>query len=145
MIHIQQLKSISKETLKDLRVLMSERREDKLIIPICTLSTLKGILKNKDIAIIVAKDGERLVGVASLHVLSKITKRVSDLEDLVVLNEYRRQGIGEGIVRKMIEIARAKKITSIRLTSRPEHLAAHKLYDKLGFKIKETDQYRLSL
>src|SRR3989344_4521668 len=46
---------------------------------------------------------------------------------------------------KRIATARLKKASSINLTSRPSRIAANKLYQKLGFKVRETHVYKLDL
>ena len=64
---------------------------------------------------------------------------------MIVSEEYRGQGLGEKIMRKVVTIARTKKLTSLKLTSRPSRVAAHRLYEKLGFEKKETEVFGLKL
>ena len=110
-----------------------------------TAGTLSDILKNGDAVFIVAKDDDRIIGVASLYVMRKIHKNTGSVEDVVVDEGYRGQGLGEKIMLKLIEVARAKGLQTLTLTSRPERVAGNKLYQKLGFVIKETNAYRLQL
>lgn len=145
MITVTVLSEASEDVLHDLNYLMEELRKDQSPLRQASLSELKGILANKNIAVVVAKHGKRIVGVATLYVIQKIGKRVAAAEDVVVHSDYRGQGLGEKIIRKLIAVARARKAQSIGLTARPSRIAGNKLYQKMGFVQKETNVYRLKL
>ena len=67
------------------------------------------------------------------------------IEDVVVDEASRRQGIGEALNRAAIEHARSLGGRTVDLTSRPSRVAANKLYAKLGFERRNTNVYRLTL
>src|SRR3989344_1673506 len=146
MVTISVLTKASKEAVRDLNELMRQLRTN---VPIMTspisLKELTAMLKDKSTILVVAKDGERIVGVALLAVILKIGKSIGHIEDVVVHESYRGRGLGEKIVQLTIAIARKRKLLSLGLTSRPARVAANKLYQKLGFTIKETNVYRLKL
>lgn len=144
MVIVTVLTEATKETLQDLNVLMHELREGQTVSD-GTLPGLKQMLADKNTTLVVAKDGDRIVGVATLYVIQKIGKRIATVEDVVVASDYRGQGLGEKIIRKLIAIARTKKVTTLGLTSRPARVAGNKLYQKVGFVQKETNVYRLKL
>lgn len=50
-----------------------------------------------------------------------------------VLAEYRRQGIGESLLRACIEKAQSKGLTRIELETRADNLPSIRLYEKIGF------------
>ena len=58
---------------------------------------------------------------------------VSDayIQDIVVLNEYRKKGIGKEIVKTLIKYCKNKKINWIGLIAEPDQ---YDFYEKLGFK-----------
>ena len=64
------------------------------------------------------------------------------IEDVVVDGAYRRQGIGNALVRAAIERAREAGARRVDLTSRPTREAANRLYRRLGFAQRETNVYR---
>jgi ribosomal protein S18 acetylase RimI-like enzyme len=87
------LKKATKEALLDVNRLMMQlrRKGDKVS---GTPAELRAILENKNATILVAQDGQRIVGVGTLYVIQKIGKRAGHVEDVVVDSEYRGQGIG---------------------------------------------------
>ena len=77
--------------------------------------------------------------------MQKLDKRIGSVDDVVVDNAYRGQGLGAAIMHKVIEVAQEQKLKALSLTSRPARVAGNKLYQKLGFVQKETNVYRLKL
>jgi ribosomal protein S18 acetylase RimI-like enzyme len=67
------------------------------------------------------------------------------IEDVVVDEAARGQGTGETLVREAIRLAEAAGAGSVNLTSRPDRVAANRLYQRLGFERRETNVYRLEL
>jgi GNAT superfamily N-acetyltransferase len=95
--------------------------------------------------IFVARDGERVVGVAQFVMVHQLKDTKAWVEDIVVTADYRGQGIAKQLLHTVIEAARAAGVRSLNMTSRPGRTAAHGLYEKLGFKRRETAVYRLPL
>ena len=67
------------------------------------------------------------------------------IEDVVVDNAYRGQGLGRMLVEEAIEQARGWGAETLMLTSNPKRIAANALYRSLGFEPKETNVYRMVL
>ena len=67
------------------------------------------------------------------------------IEDVVVDDTARGQGVGEALSRAAIDRAQEAGATTIDLTSRPSREAANRLYERLGFNERATNVYRLSL
>jgi ribosomal protein S18 acetylase RimI-like enzyme len=67
------------------------------------------------------------------------------IEDVVVDERVRRQGIGRKLTEAAIAWAKEIGADTIDLTSRPEREEAHGLYTSLGFEIRDTGTYRLDL
>lgn len=95
-------------------------------------------------AAIQGEEGE-LVGMATLTDTSTLTGRRLLVDDVVVLEECRGQGIGQKLMEEIIKWARLGEYQFIELTSKPERLAANALYQKLGFVLRKTNAYRLHL
>jgi ribosomal protein S18 acetylase RimI-like enzyme len=64
------------------------------------------------------------------------------IEDVVVDESARRQGTAEAMMRESLRLARAAGARTVDLTSRPAREAAGRLYERLGFKIRESRLYR---
>ena len=106
---------------------------------------LQSMLSNENIAIVVAKDGERIVGYGLLLMTQKLGKRIGFVEDIIVSEACRGQGIGKEIMNFIIEEGRKRSCTYLFLTSKPDRVAANSLYQKLGFELLKTNPYRLKL
>lgn len=66
------------------------------------------------------------------------------IEDVVVDQQYRGQGIGRALNQTALERAKAAGARSVDLTSNPEREAANQLYVSLGFERRATNVYRYS-
>jgi ribosomal protein S18 acetylase RimI-like enzyme len=108
-----------------------------------TLTDLRKTLSNKDLYVIVLRDKNRIIGMGSIMMIRYLFGLWGNIEDVVVDQEYRRQGLGKKLMKKLISIGKQKKVNGVNLTSRPSRVAANKLYKKLGFKRKETNFYQL--
>ena len=66
------------------------------------------------------------------------------IEDVVVDESARGQGVGEALNRYALEVAAEHGARSVDLTSRPSREAANRLYRRLGFEARDTNVYRHS-
>ena len=64
------------------------------------------------------------------------------IEDVVVDEAARGQGIGEALTRAAVERAAEAGAVTVDLTSRPSREAANRLYQRVGFKLRDTNVYR---
>lgn len=144
MVQISTLTTASEAQLKDLIHLVSELRRNK-DEHVGALSDLEDIVNSKHAAMIVAQDGEAIVGMATLYVIVKVGKHVGYVEDVVVDSRYRGQGLGKKIMEAIIAEARNRKLTYLFLTSHAARDTANNLYQKLGFEIVDTNPYKLRL
>lgn len=64
------------------------------------------------------------------------------IEDVVVAESARGQGIGEALTSEALSHAQEAGAKTVDLTSRPSRVAAGRLYEKLGFTIRDTRVYR---
>ena len=64
------------------------------------------------------------------------------IEDVVVDDSARGHGVGAELNHAAIAKARELGAVSVDLTSRPSREAANRLYQRLGFKLRETNVYR---
>lgn len=141
---IQKLKNARKEAVGEINFLLKQLSGDSSARK-GTRRDLKEIMKDPTIILMAVKDGKKIIGVATLYLMTQMGKRSGYVEDVVVDEVYRGQGLGVKIMQALIAEARKKKVASIHLTSRPARVAANKLYQKLGFEERETNVYRLKL
>lgn len=91
--------------------------------------TFEKELENKIAAYFVAESGEKPVGYAGLWNICG----VADIIDVAVHKDFRRQGIGEALIERLIEYSKNENISEINLEVRMSNLAAQSLYKKMGF------------
>lgn len=82
-------------------------------------------------------DGGRLVGSGAL---SRLSSQVCELDRMWLLPEYRRQGIGHGMVRRLFAFARRHGYRTVRLHTSSDLRGAIAFYEKLGF--RHIEKYR---
>ena len=63
------------------------------------------------------------------------------IEDLVVDESARGQGIASELIREALNIAKEFGANGVMLTSNVQRVAANKLYQKMGFKHWKTNVY----
>ena len=110
-----------------------------------SLSDLAAIVQNASSTLLVARNEERkIVGTLTLAAYRVPSGVRSMIEDVVVDNSARGQGIGEALIKRAIEVAREKGVQYISLTSSSTREAANRLYIKAGFKKRETKSKKSS-
>jgi ribosomal protein S18 acetylase RimI-like enzyme len=67
------------------------------------------------------------------------------IEDVVVDESARGQGVGEALNREAMRVAAEAGARTVDLTSRPSREAANRLYQRLGFEQRDTNVYRIEL
>jgi len=88
-------------------------------------------------------DGE-IVGALTLAMFPIPTGLRAWIEDVVVDEVARGRGIGAALTREAVRLARAAGARTVDLTSRPSREAANRLYERLGFQLRDSKVYRLA-
>lgn len=83
-----------------------------------------------------------MVGMLTLATFRIPTGVRAWIEDVVVDEAARGQGVGEALCRRALEVAAAAGAKTVELTSRPSRDAANRLYRRLGFQPRATNVYR---
>ncbi len=79
-------------------------------------------------------------------VLNPILDRYYYLVDYVCINsKYRGLGLGEQLIEEACKICSDNQAMYMQLTCRRSRLAAHKLYEKCGFVMRDSDIFRKEL
>lgn len=95
--------------------------------------------------VLVAVDGAgTIVGSLTLVIFRIPTGLRAWIEDVVVDEAGRGQGVGEALNGFALDLARAEGCKTVDLTSRPSREAANRLYQRLGFVRRETNVWRYS-
>jgi ribosomal protein S18 acetylase RimI-like enzyme len=94
---------------------------------------------------IAEEDNKEISGILSAVVYHIPTGTKFWIEDVVVDEAFRGKGIGKALMLSAMELANQVGTKSVDLTSRPYRIAANRLYQELGFELRETNVYRYSL
>lgn len=86
--------------------------------------------------------GGPIVGTLTLAIFRIPTAVRAWIEDVIVAEEVRGRGCGEDLTRVALDAARRAGARTVDLTSRPSRQAANRLYQRMGFKARETNVYR---
>jgi ribosomal protein S18 acetylase RimI-like enzyme len=106
---------------------------------------LEAIVRSPTTSLLVARDGDDVLGTLTLAVFPIPTGVRAWIEDVVVDESARGRGVGEALTLEAVTRARAAGARSVELTSRPTRKAANRLYRRLGFEERETNVLRLTL
>jgi len=139
MVTVERVTSPEQVQLQDLNALLPQLHSDRL----GSQEELERMISNKNVTFVVARDGTRVIGMATGNYVQKLGKKIGYIEDVVVDETYRGQGIGKKLLQYIIEDARSTQVRQIYLTSKAGRTAANALYEKLGFEKRDTNNYRL--
>ncbi|HEX5467734.1 MAG TPA: GNAT family N-acetyltransferase [Gaiellaceae bacterium] len=108
-----------------------------------TRDELEAIVASPTTTLLVARDDEgAIVGSLTLVLFRTPTGARAWIEDVIVDERARGHGVGEGLVEEAIRLAAEAGSRTVDLTSRQSREAANRLYEKIGFRTRETNVYR---
>ena len=108
-----------------------------------TREELETIVSSPATTILVARDdNDAIIGSLTLVLFRTPTGARAWIEDVVVDQAARGQGVGEALVSEAIRLAGESGVRTVDLTSRQSREAANALYEKVGFRARETNVYR---
>jgi len=114
-----------------------------------TREELETIVQAEATSLLIAIDNTeectRIVGALTLVIYRIPTGYVARIEDVVVEQDIRRQGVGRRLVLSALLHARKAGVKAVDLTSNPARMAANQLYQQLGFEKRNTNLYRCQL
>jgi ribosomal protein S18 acetylase RimI-like enzyme len=94
--------------------------------------------------LLIAFFGDQPAGLAVLTRIPKLDARLGFLylDELHVIHEYRRQGIGKLLLARCIELSQELGLAGIRLLARIDNEPARRLYESMDFRGNETMLYQ---
>ncbi|WP_285116468.1 GNAT family N-acetyltransferase [Leifsonia sp. fls2-241-R2A-40a] len=101
-------------------------------------SRLESMLEHDGTDLVVAREGRRIVGMATLASFPLPTGVRGHLDDVVVDSALRGRGIARLLLEAVIEFARERRVRTLDLTSRPSRQSAIRLYESLGFERRDS-------
>ncbi len=141
MMEIYELVELTNETVAAFERLFPQLTS----LPAPTREDLEQMISSENCRIFMARVDGKIAGAAALGCYRTPSGLHAWIEDVVVDEAYRRQGIGESLTLTLIETAQSMGAHSLSLTSRPAREAANRLYQQLGFVRWQTNLYRYPL
>jgi len=102
---------------------------------------IKTRLANNESVIFVALDGEVPTGFTQLYPKYSSVSAVKNwiLNDLYVEPNYRKQGIGEALIKTAMGFAKGDGATYVQLETAVDNYTAQSLYETIGFQKQEPE------
>ena len=93
-----------------------------------------GYINDPNSTTMVVCEGSTIIGVASIHIIYKLSRTLGLIEDVAVDKDHRGKGVGKSLVEKLIEIGKQKNCDKIVLNTSVKN---SKFYEKIGFEKNE--------
>ena len=110
-----------------------------------TAEQLAAMVDSPDSVLYLALVDDMIVGSLTLAFYRIPTGLKAWIEDVVVDDTARGHGVGRLLSEAALDVARERGAKNVSLTSRPSREPANRLYQRLGFKARETNVYRFDL
>jgi ribosomal protein S18 acetylase RimI-like enzyme len=109
------------------------------------VEAVRRILECDANTVLVARGGRAIVGTLSLVMFPVPSGLRARIEDVVVDEAARGHGVAGLLIEEALRIAREAGARTVDLTSRPDRVAANRLYERLGFAVRESTVYRMTV
>ena len=107
-----------------------------------TRDELRDLISAEATTLLVARQSdEEIVAILTLTCYRVPTGLRATIEDLVVDESARGQGLGTQLTNTALKVAKQYGAKGVMLTSNPRRAAANRLYQKMGFKRWKTNLY----
>jgi acetyltransferase len=87
---------------------------------------------DREIALVAEREGE----IAGIGRLIKLSKGNAAEWAILIADKYQRRGLGEELLRRLVQIARDEKLRSFVADIHPENIAMQRVAQKVGFKLR---------
>jgi ribosomal protein S18 acetylase RimI-like enzyme len=103
---------------------------------------LTRIASHQATTLFVARSEGVIVGMLTLVTFPLPSGLRARIEDVVVDQDARGRGVGTALTMAALDLAQGQGARSIDLTSRASRVAANRLYQQLGFRLRDSNVYR---
>ena len=142
MTSIIEIKTYSPEYLEAMQRFLDQLTTNPMVL---TESMFQQLLESENSHLFFIMKDEQIAGMLTVGIYHSPTGGKAWIEDVVVDETFRGQGLSKLLVAHAIEFVKSQQIPSLMLTSNPKRIAANKLYQAMGFERKETNVYRMKI
>ena len=140
MTSIIEIKTYSPEYHEAMQRFLNQLTTSPMVL---TESMFHQLLASKNCHLFFIMKDEQIAGMLTVGIYYSPTGGKAWIEDVVVDETFRGQGLSKLLVAHAIEFVKSKQIPLLMLTSNPKRIAANKLYQAMGCERKETNVYRM--
>jgi ribosomal protein S18 acetylase RimI-like enzyme len=105
-------------------------------------AALATMVASPAVTVLLARSDGQIIGSLTLAMFPVPSGRRAWIEDVVVDESGRGQGVGGALIQEALRLAREAGARTVDLTTRPSREAAGRLYERAGFQQRETRVYR---
>lgn len=116
-------------------------------LPVPDMERLRRLVADPAVKLLIAREGRQVVGTTTVIVYTTPFWIKARLDEVVVDAQARGRGVGEALVKASLEVGRraGAQVAELQSGKGPARAAAHRLYERMGFRIRDTDVFRISL
>ncbi len=140
-MHVEVLREVTSEVVEAFARLLPQLSSSADALDAASLGAVVEAPGN---TVFVARSDGRITGALTLVMFPIPTGLRAWIEDVVVDEAARGQGIGEALSVEAIRLAQAAGARNVDLTSRPSRGAAGRLYERIGFTERQSRVYRFT-
>jgi ribosomal protein S18 acetylase RimI-like enzyme len=137
-VRIEQVHQATEELLEAIERLLPQLNEARRPP---TLAQLAETVSSQTVLVARDDEGGAIVGTLTLVLYRVASGLKGRIEDVIVDEAVRGQGVGEALTREGMARANAAQVLMLELTSMPYRETANRLYKRLGFVRKPTNVY----
>jgi ribosomal protein S18 acetylase RimI-like enzyme len=139
-VHVEEIRNVTDEIVDAFGRLLPQLSRSATPLDRSAVTNIVGCPTN---TVFVARTGDGIMGMLTLVMFPLPSGLRARIEDVVVDESARGQGVGRALTESAIQAAHRRGARTLDLTSRPDRVAANRLYERLGFRPRESRVYRL--
>jgi GNAT superfamily N-acetyltransferase len=106
---------------------------------------IRALVNDPAVTVLLAKDGADVVGTATVIVYTTPFWIKARIDEVVVDQAARGRGVGEALVNACLDVARKRGAQVAELQSGKQREVANRLYRRMGFQLRDSNLYRITL
>jgi ribosomal protein S18 acetylase RimI-like enzyme len=138
-VEVEAVRQITDELVEASRRLLPQLSSSA---PPLSADDLARIANHQANTLFVARSQGAIVGMLTLVTFPLPSGLRARIEDVVVDQGARGQGVGTALTMAALGLAQQQGARSVDLTSRASRVAANRLYQQLGFQLRDSNVYR---
>ena len=144
MVQVERVVEATPEVLAALSRLLPQLNPK---LPLPDMERLRRLIADPAVTLLMAQDGDEIVGTTTVIVYTTPFWIKARLDEVIVDRAARGQGVGEALVKAALEVGRERgaQVAELQSGRGEAREAAHRLYERLGFEIRDSDVMRVVL